>query len=40
MTTYMEKPHPIEDPGFPLASPETAIDDEIPPATMGSLLFS
>ena len=40
MATYVEKPHPIEDPGFPLASPATSIDDEIPSSTLGPPLFS
>ena len=40
LATYLEKPHLIEDPGLPLASPATAIDDEIPSSTMGPPLFS
>ena len=40
LTTNLEKPHPIEDSGLPLASPSTATNDEIPSSTMGPPLFS
>ena len=40
LATDLEKPHPIEDPGLPLASPSTAADDEIPSSTIGPPLFS
>ena len=39
LATYLEKPHPVEDPGLPLASPSMAVDDEIPSSTFGPPLF-
>ena len=40
LATDLERPHPIEDSGLPLASPLTAVDDEIPSSTFGPPLFS
>ena len=36
----LEKSHPSEDLGFPLASPSTATDDEISSSTMGPPLVN
>ena len=40
LATDLEKPHSVEDPGLPLASPSSAVDDEIPSTTNGPQLFS
>ena len=40
LATDLEKSHPIEDPGLPLASLSTATDDKISSSRMGPPLFS
>ena len=40
LATNLDKPHSAEDPGLPLASPSSAVDDEIPSTTNGPQLFS
>ena len=40
LATDQEKPHSVEDPGLSLASPSSAVDDEIPSTTNGPQLFS
>ena len=40
LATDLEKLHPSEDPGLPLASPSTTIDNEISSSTMGRPLVS
>ena len=40
LATDMEELYSVEDSGLPLASSSAAVDDEIPPTTYGSQLFS